>query len=242
MEISRKPLLKIFKTDFLKNPFKKFLAQCLKIREKNRIFINIIFHIARDNKIYFKQFNMSCGHSFTADTLSELSDDSFCETSSPKKDFMKGALTLQINDKVIPLNRGGCIVKTTIGPIQFGMPPETVKDSMSMGLEVPTYYIIPTNRFDKNYGVNVAEFEFPAYFNFFIKKKHINLICTKEAEKAIRIVFQETLIGPEDHSVTLDLQKRFNYFRIYKKIFIPVSRKKGSQISKKKGLTSLKTH
>lgn len=49
------------------------------------------------------------------------------------------------------------------------MPPETVKDSLNLGIEIPTYYIIPTNRFDKKFGISVAEFEFPAYFNFFVK-------------------------------------------------------------------------
>ncbi len=28
--------------------------------------------------------------------------------------------------------RGGCVVKTKIGPIQFGIPPETVKDSINL--------------------------------------------------------------------------------------------------------------
>lgn len=68
-------------------------------------------------------------------------------------------------------------MKTSEGPIQFGLPPETVKDTMSLGIEVPTYYIIPTQRFDKKFGINVAEFEFPAYFNFFIKKRQVTLIC-----------------------------------------------------------------
>ena len=92
-------------------------------------------------------------------------------------------------------------MNTAAGPVQFGMPPETVKDHMTMGCEVPTHYILPTNRFHKRLGINVAEFEFPAYFNFFLRKKQINLICTKEAEEAIRIVFQETLIGPKEHPV-----------------------------------------
>ena len=30
------------------------------------------------------------------------------------------------------LMRGGCVIKTKIGPIQFGMPPETVKDSINL--------------------------------------------------------------------------------------------------------------
>jgi len=51
------------------------------------------------------------------------------------------------------------------------MPPETVKDSLKLGIKVPTYFIIPTNRFDRKSGINVAEFEFPAYFNFFCNLK-----------------------------------------------------------------------
>ncbi len=110
-------------------------------------------------------------------------------------------------DKVTYLKRGGCFVTTKDGPIQFGLPPETVKDYLANGLEVPVHYILPTKRFDKKYGINVAEFEFPAYFNFFIRKKQVNLICTKEAEKHIRIVFQETLIGPEEFPVRIKCKK-----------------------------------
>lgn len=83
------------------------------------------------------------------------------------------------------------------------MPPETVKDSINQGIEVPIFYIIPEQRFDKKFGINVAEFEFPAYYNYFVRKRKINLICDKEAEKAIRIIFQETLLGPVSHEVML---------------------------------------
>lgn len=31
------------------------------------------------------------------------------------------------------LHRGGCVIKTIVGPIQFGIPPETVKDSLNIG-------------------------------------------------------------------------------------------------------------
>ncbi|KAM3132704.1 hypothetical protein pb186bvf_015249 [Paramecium bursaria] len=122
------------------------------------------------------------------------------------KDFISTSLLLEeiqlaydIEDNLIPLQRGGHIIKTSIGPIQYGLPPETVKDSLNLGLEVPTYYIIPFHRFNKKFGISVAEFEFPAYFNFFVKHKQVILICTKEAEASIRIVFQETLLGPLDH-------------------------------------------
>lgn len=72
--------------------------------------------------------------------------------------------------KVIDLPRGGSIIESSIGNIQYGMPPDTVKDSLNIGLDVPRYFIIPTERFDTRYGLSCAEFEFPAYFNFFIKK------------------------------------------------------------------------
>ena len=58
-----------------------------------------------------------------------------------------------------------------------------------MGLEVPKYYIVPFKRFDGKYGVNLAEFEFPAYFNFFVKKTYVTLITTYEVEKAIMTAF-----------------------------------------------------
>lgn len=41
--------------------------------------------------------------------------------------------------KVISLPRGGIVINTKIGPIQVGMPPETIKDSMALGIQVPTY-------------------------------------------------------------------------------------------------------
>ena len=65
---------------------------------------------------------------------------------------------------------------TELGPVQFGIPPETVKDSMVMGKEVPSYFVVPSKRFDYNVGISIAEFEFPAYFNFFVKRRKITLI------------------------------------------------------------------
>jgi hypothetical protein len=84
---------------------------------------------------------------------------------------------------------------------QFGIPPETIKDSMRLGLAVPNVYIVPVERFCREMGpalgVNLAEFEFPAYFNFFVYKKQCTLIVDNdEAERNIRRVFSETLLGP----------------------------------------------
>ncbi|RHY33488.1 hypothetical protein DYB32_001605 [Aphanomyces invadans] len=112
--------------------------------------------------------------------------------------------------KVTFLPRGGCIVSTSIGPVQYGIPPETIKDSMAMGLPVPMYFVVPSEPFTKtlgsNMGVNVAEFEFPAYCNFFFKRQSVNLIvASQEVEDRIRRVFQETLFGPQQ----IDIQHDF---------------------------------
>lgn len=52
---------------------------------------------------------------------------------------------------------------TCIGPIQLGIPPETIKDSLNAGLPVPRHFIVPGQRFNRTLGtaigINVAEFE-----------------------------------------------------------------------------------
>jgi hypothetical protein len=83
-------------------------------------------------------------------------------------------------------------------------------------------------------GVNLAEFEFPAYFNFFVQRKRCTLVVDSEdAEQNIRRVFGETLLGPaqfrrvnpikyeaEDFSTDFprdaipDFQKELEFFRI----------------------------
>ena len=41
------------------------------------------------------------------------------------------------------LPRGGVVVKTSAGLVQVGVPPETIKDTMALGLDVPTTYVVP---------------------------------------------------------------------------------------------------
>ena len=103
--------------------------------------------------------------------------------------------------RVIRLPRGGVTVNTRIGAIQVGMPPETIKDSMNMGLPIPTIFVIPQQRFHRWRMISVAEFEFPAYFNFFVLKRAVRLVTTKAAEVALRAAFQESLLGPVDLSM-----------------------------------------
>ena len=137
------------------------------------------------------------------------------------------------------LPRGGLSFETkAVGRIQFGIPPETIKDSMRLGIGVPNVYIVPVERFCREMGpalgINVAEFEFPAYFNYFVHQKQCTLVVDSEdAEDNIRRVFGETLLGPaqfrnhnrpkanegEDFDPTFpkearpDFYKEFNWFR-----------------------------
>jgi hypothetical protein len=102
---------------------------------------------------------------------------------------------------MIELPKGGLVIRTLLGNLQYGMPPETVKDTFLIEGGVPEYYIIPSQKFDWQDGINFMEFEFPVYCNFFIKKKvKTKLICTEETKKKIEIIFQETLLGPKDLS------------------------------------------
>lgn len=101
------------------------------------------------------------------------------------------------------LPRGGVSVETqAVGRVQFGIPPETIKDSMRLGIDVPQIYIVPAERFCRDMGpalgVNLAEFEFPGYFNFFVRQKTCTLVVdSQEAEDNICLVFEETLLGPK---------------------------------------------
>jgi hypothetical protein len=79
---------------------------------------------------------------------------------------------------------------------------------MQLGFGVPQAYIVPVERFSREMGpalgINLAEFEFPAYFNYFVRQKRCTLVVDSlDAEHNIRRVFGETLLGPaqfRDHS------------------------------------------
>ena len=102
---------------------------------------------------------------------------------------------------LIDLPKGGKVIQSALGNIQYGMPPETIKDSMSIEGGVAEYYIIPVTRFDWKDGINCMEFEFPVYYNFFIRKKlKTKMICDEKTMRDIKVIFRETLLGPEDFS------------------------------------------
>lgn len=99
--------------------------------------------------------------------------------------------------EVQKLPRGGYLVDTPIGYIQFGSPPETIKDTMRMPKGVPQIFVLPRNFFSWVKGISVAELEFPLYNNFFIQKKETYIICSKEQFKIFKQVLRESVFGPE---------------------------------------------
>lgn len=95
------------------------------------------------------------------------------------------------------LPRGGYYVRTSAGAVQIGIPPETIKDVMDLALDVPVAYVLPRELFDRRRGLSVAEFEFPAYYSFFLLKRRCRLVVASvEIERRVRAIFQESLLGP----------------------------------------------
>ncbi|MFN4244569.1 MAG: cyclic nucleotide-binding domain-containing protein [Brevinematia bacterium] len=120
----------------------------------------------------------------------------------------------------IRLPRGGYIfLKNGRILFQFGVPPETIKDSIKIFGEAPQYYVIPKSMIDVMTFLNIAEVEFPIYYNYFIKKRKTVVICTKHQKKVLEILFRESLIGPssiysEDfQEFKCDIQKEMMFFR-----------------------------
>ncbi|GMH68812.1 hypothetical protein TrRE_jg8218, partial [Triparma retinervis] len=116
-------------------------------------------------------------------------------------------LDVKVEGNMTYLPRGGILVKTNTPEnieIQFGIPPETIKDAMMLGMSVPKYFVISHEMFDRVGGTSLAEFEFPAYFNFFVLKRKVTIICREGLSHAIRAIFKETLIGPDKEDVMFD--------------------------------------
>lgn len=105
----------------------------------------------------------------------------------------------------IHLPRGGYLVETSSGYIQFGAPPETIKDTMAMPEKVPLVFVLPDEMFNVEKGIAVAELEFPIYFNHFLMQKKTLIIGTDEQWEQLKIVLQESVFGPEK----LDLRSEF---------------------------------
>lgn len=94
------------------------------------------------------------------------------------------------------LKRGGVLIQTPAGYFQFGIPPETIKDTMGLEGSVPRVFIVPEYMFDLQYGVALAEMEFPIYYNFFIKNQKTIIICNENQQKRIVTIIYEAMFGP----------------------------------------------
>lgn len=88
-----------------------------------------------------------------------------------------------------------------MGPIQIGIPAETIKTSLLKGEDVPQVYCLPPKLFSAEQ--NLAEIEFPLYFNFFIKKAFLNpekkiiLIGDTTYIQNVKQLFKESFHGPD---------------------------------------------
>ncbi|MBN1409273.1 MAG: cAMP/cGMP-dependent 3',5'-cyclic-AMP/GMP phosphodiesterase [Spirochaetales bacterium] len=110
----------------------------------------------------------------------------------------------KLSPNIITLPRGGYIVNTKRGQIQFGSPPETIKDTMMRPESVPQIFVLPRKLFNWDKGISLGELEFPIYFNFFIKQKKTYIICTQEQAANLVKVLQEAVFGPENLDISQD--------------------------------------
>ena len=119
-----------------------------------------------------------------------------------------------MTDQATPLRlpRGGFYVSTDAGPVQIGVPPETIKDSMSLGLTVPTTFVVPPELFDRRRGIALAEIEFPAYYNFFRLGRRVRLVVHSDSiAKRLRTMMGESLgsaVHPTNHDEFSDAVPR----------------------------------
>jgi CRP-like cAMP-binding protein/phosphoribosyl 1,2-cyclic phosphodiesterase len=100
---------------------------------------------------------------------------------------------------VYQLPRGGTIVRTSAGLVQFGAPPETIKDALGLGLAVPKIYVLPSSWFSRRRGLTLAELEFPAYYNYFLHGRRLVAVCDEDGRRRLHTVLRESLLGPESY-------------------------------------------
>ncbi len=111
---------------------------------------------------------------------------------------------INLNDALIELPRGGYLVQTPFGYVQFGSPPETIKDTMKLPGGVPEIFVLPEKMFNWIKGISIAEIEFPIYWNYFIRKKKTLIICREEQFSKMKKVLEESVFGPESFNIADD--------------------------------------
>ncbi len=103
------------------------------------------------------------------------------------------------------LPRGGYLVTTPHERIQFGAPPETIKDTMPDASGVPEIFVLPRQMFNWSKGINVADMEFPIYFHFFIRKQRPLICGTMAQARSLSTALQEAVFGPKGFTIHSDM-------------------------------------
>ena len=132
---------------------------------------------------------------------------------------------IDLNETLIALPRGGFLVQTPAGYVQFGSPPETIKDTMKLPGGVPEIFVLPEKMFNWIKGISIAEIEFPLYWNYFIRQKKTLIICREDQFLKMKKVLEESVFGPEEFNIAddyssntnssliPDIKSEMNYFR-----------------------------
>ena len=118
----------------------------------------------------------------------------------------------ELTSVLTPLPRGGYLVNTSEGYIQFGSPPETLKDTKLLPESVPKVFILPDDHFHPTQGISMAEVEFPIYFNFFIRKQRTIVYVNSGYIENLKIVLSEAAFGPEEIDVTNEVEQVEGYY------------------------------
>ena len=121
---------------------------------------------------------------------------------------------LELTKPYTTLPRGGYLLETSAGYIQFGSPPETIKDSMFLPRSTPQIFVLPNKFFHIRKGITVAELEFPLYYNYYLRQKKTYIVCTREQREQFKVVLKESVFGPEMVDLSseyLDGEETFGY-------------------------------
>ncbi len=147
------------------------------------------------------------------------------------KDFFYGEFNIAkiqsltgLTSVLTALPRGGYLVDSSAGYIQFGAPPETLKDTKLLPQGVPQIFILPHDHFHPSQGISMAEVEFPIYFNFFILKRRCKIYVEPGFVTNMQTVLNEAAFGPkkidinkeveiQEGSCIPDIKAEMDYFR-----------------------------
>ncbi len=148
---------------------------------------------------------------------------------------MKPGKLEKIEPGLQKLPRGGYLAETPAGYIQFGAPPETIKDTMHLESGVPQIFVLADEMFSWIKGISVGEIEFPLYYNYFLRKRKTLIICRKNQLSRIKKVLQESIFGPRSFDIkddydsfakkeTIpDIKSEMNFFRMNNRLANMVS-------------------